>query len=362
MLPHLTRPADSSLVRRKPGDKLLRILLVLVCLFGPVPRGWSAQGEWQVFKVDSVRVFATAPDRKNAWIIVRHLTLDGLPIADELGTHRLPRVDIYLAPSPESFRELVGATLADWAGAVAIPDQRRIVLKSPRWERNSDLVETLLHELTHAIVAEVAGSAHVPAWLNEGLAMYYSGRPVYRDARLVGRALVSRSLVPLTQIDHVLRFRRAKAALAYQESLEAVTYLIQRYGPGAPADILTNLSRGEPFDVAFERAIGQPFRLFELDLIQHWRKVHRWDLFQDLAWIGWILLVVLAVVVYALIRRRNVRRMAEWETEENRGEGAYWLYTTFSSEPGLDLDRDPERPNLGGSNREPKGGSPAPGT
>ena len=53
--------------------------------------------------------------------------------------------------------------------------------------------------------------------------------------------------------------------------------------------------------------------------------------------------------------------MAEWETEENRDEDAYWLYTTFSSEPGLDLNRDSERPNLGGSNREPKGDSPASG-
>jgi hypothetical protein len=288
--------------------------------------------------------------------VVRHLTLDGLPIADELGTHRLPRVDIYLAPNAEVFRELTGTALPDWAGAVAIPEARRIVLKSPRWDHGSDLVETLLHELTHVIVADVVGRRHVPAWLNEGLAMVYSGRPVYKDARLIGRALTTRSLIPLSDIDRVLRFRRAKAALAYQESLEAVAYLIQRYGPGAPADILAGLAEGLPFDLAFERAIGRPFRLFELDLIQYWRKTHRWDLLQDLAWIGWVLLVVLAVVAYVLIRRRNARRMAEWEVEDQSAPGGIWLVTTISAEPGLlDAGRSTDE---GGKEESAERGSP----
>ncbi len=333
-------------------DVCWRVFVCALILLALTLPSHAAQRAWLVFRVDSVQVFAAEEDRKNAEKVVRHLTLDGLPIADELGTHRLPRVNIYLASSPKVFRELTGTALPDWAGAVAIPEARRIVLKSPHWDRDTNLVETLLHELTHVIVAEVVGNKHVPAWLNEGLAMVYSGRPVYKDGRLIGRALTTRSLIPLSDIDRVLRFRRAKAALAYQESLEAVTYLIQRYGPGAPADILMGLAEGLPFSTAFERAIGRPFRLFELDLIQYWRKTHRWDLLQDLAWIGWVFLVLLAVLAYVLIRRRNARRLAEWDAEAQPTTNGVWLVTTVSAEPGLlddtqasaeEDEKDPER-------------------
>ncbi|MDZ7373955.1 MAG: peptidase MA family metallohydrolase [candidate division KSB1 bacterium] len=304
-----------------PRWRLLRLVVALVLLSAPR----VLPGTWQVLRVDSVEVFFQPSDASNAKRIARHLSLDGLPISDELGLHRLPRAVIFLAPDKASFDTLAAADLPRWTAAVAVPRLRRIVLKSPRWNRQGELVTELLHELTHVMAAEAVGDKPIPRWFDEGLALYFSRDVRYANSRALSRAILTRSLLDLDEVDEVLRFHQAKAELAYQESLEAVRYLVENFGPGSIPDLLEQVKGGYPFPTAFWRATGTPYRLFKARLFQYWHRRHRWDFLVDVLYVGWGAVVVLAVVVFVVIRRRNRRRLQKWEEEEQSASFDTWI-------------------------------------
>jgi hypothetical protein len=81
----------------------------------------------------------------------------------------------------------------------------------------------LTHELTHAMLKSVA-PRNLPAWLNEGLAMYCEGR----DSALSGRHLAkARLFVPLAALrTSFARLNAAEAVIAYEESAFATGALL----------------------------------------------------------------------------------------------------------------------------------------
>jgi len=319
------RQAGASRVGRF-AVRMRRGTLVFLLLLVAEASGQSPPGSpWQVLRVDSVEIRFTAADAANAKLVARHLTLDGLPISDELGLHRLPRATVFIAPDKIAFDTLSSAELPRWTAAVAIPARRRIVLKSPRWGRDSDLVWDLLHELTHILAAEATQGRPIPRWLDEGMALYFSRDLRYLKSRALSRALLTRSLVGLDEIDDVLRFHHAKAELAYQESLEAVRYMVDRFGSGVLQDLLMEFRAGSPFPTAFRRVCGVPYRLFEAELFHYWARRHRWDFLIDFVYVLWGGAVALAAIAYLLIRRRNRRLLRRWEEEEQMGGLDSWL-------------------------------------
>jgi hypothetical protein len=319
------RQAGASRVGRF-AVRMRRGTLVFLLLLVAEASGKSPPGSpWQVLRVDSVEIRFTAADAANAKLVARHLTLDGLPISDELGLHRLPRATVFIAPDKIAFDTLSSAELPRWTAAVAIPARRRIVLKSPRWGRDSDLVWDLLHELTHILAAEATQGRPIPRWLDEGMALYFSRDLRYLKSRALSRALLTRSLVGLDEIDDVLRFHHAKAELAYQESLEAVRYMVDRFGSGVLQDLLMEIRAGSPFPTAFRRVCGVPYRLFEAELFHYWARRHRWDFLIDFVYVLWGGAVALAAIAYLLIRRRNRRLLRRWEEEEQMGGLDSWI-------------------------------------
>ncbi|MGH7544269.1 MAG: hypothetical protein ACREK7_10060, partial [Gemmatimonadota bacterium] len=48
-------------------------------------------------------------------------------------------IDVVLAPGENSFRMLTGGRVPDWGLAVAFPDRRRVVLRSPRLTGSEDV-------------------------------------------------------------------------------------------------------------------------------------------------------------------------------------------------------------------------------
>jgi hypothetical protein len=104
---------------------------------------------------------------------------------------------------------------------------------------------------------------NLPAWLNEGLAMYCEGR----DGALSGRRLAAAKIfVPLEVLQTSFsRLTALQAVIAYEESAFAARALLDRIGPTGLGQLLQDLSGGQTMEQAIER-FGVTFAAFESDL------------------------------------------------------------------------------------------------
>jgi len=120
----------------------------------------------------------------------------------------------------------------------------------------------LTHELTHAMLKSLA-PRNMPAWLNEGLAMYFDGS----DGAASGRRLAAaRVFVPLAALrDGFTTLGAAEASLAYEMSAFAAHALITRIGTANVGLLLQDLDGGQSVDQAVER-FGFTFAEFERGL------------------------------------------------------------------------------------------------
>lgn len=145
--------------------------------------------------------------------------------------------------------------------SVAI-DWQLVRLESP--------VTIIRHELTHAMVQQIAGrDAELPAWLDEGLAEIerQSLRPDDPNADLaVAAALLASgraSLARLSTTESWLRQSAAQDSRTYSVARTAADLLTRDVGRAGIVELLERTSRGDPFAAAFLATTGVTVGAFE---------------------------------------------------------------------------------------------------
>jgi hypothetical protein len=223
---------------------------------------------------------------------------------------------IVLAPTPRAFSEATGGGAPEWAGGVAIPDARVIVL--PTYPipgvRPADAAATLRHEVAHLALAERLPEP-IPRWFTEGYAEVAAGSWdvesgwTLRVAFMLGRAPRLDSLA--------LAWPRSagRARLAYLLSATMVDHLRRRTGDEGFALLMDNWRREGTLDRAVRLTWGMTMGQLE----DEWRKDvrRRYGWLSIAANVGLVWFVVMLLGLLALIprRRRNRERMAAMERE-----------------------------------------------
>jgi tetratricopeptide (TPR) repeat protein len=146
----------------------------------------------------------------------------------------------------QQFRDITGAP--EWA-AGGFDGQIRLPVRGAA-QNPGEFDRVLTHELTHAMLRSVA-PRNLPAWLNEGLAMYFEGH----DSTLGERRLAAaRVFVPLAALQSSFtRLTALQAAIAYEESAVATRALVDRVGTPGVGLILQDLEAGQTVDQAVQR-------------------------------------------------------------------------------------------------------------
>ncbi|HEU4759835.1 MAG TPA: peptidase MA family metallohydrolase, partial [Dehalococcoidia bacterium] len=130
--------------------------------------------------------------------------------------------------------------------------------------------DTLRHELTH-VVTGVAGEgsfAALPAWLDEGTAVYGQKDPDgFRDA--VERAVARRSVLSVRSISSPPG-EPDKVNLFYGEAWSLVSFLVDTHGPEKFAQLFAAIKSGKTTDEALTAVYG-----FDQDGLENaWRASH----------------------------------------------------------------------------------------
>jgi tetratricopeptide (TPR) repeat protein len=180
-------------------------------------------------------------------------------IGKVLGAYPSAPINVVLY-SERQFHDITGAP--EWASG-GFDGQIRLPVRGAA-QNLAEFDRVLTHELTHAMLKSIA-SRNLPAWLNEGLAMYFEGR----DAALSERRLAAaRLFVPLAVLQTSFsRLNTAQAVVAYEESAFATRALVDRIGPSGLGQLLQDLDAGQTMDQSIER-FGITFAAWEADLAQ----------------------------------------------------------------------------------------------
>lgn len=115
----------------------------------------------------------------------------------------------------------------------------------------------LVHEATHLLLDQALDSplAMVPAWLNEGLAMYFEPGPHGRDVT-VEQAARDNRLLHLRAMKAVPG-RPQDVRLFYAQARSIVAYMMTTYGEGRMRDLLRLLNEGKAIEEAVPGAYGK---------------------------------------------------------------------------------------------------------
>ena len=221
-------------------------------------------------------------------------------------------IDVVLAPGENSFRELTGGRVPDWGLAVAFPDRRRVVLRSPRLTGSEDVEPgiVLRHELNHVYLALGAGgSGAVPRWFNEGFAALYAGEWRWVDPVRLAWGRITGRLTPLPALERSFPAAPAPAA-AYVQSMAAVRNLQRRGGDRGVGQLLARVRGGATFDGALRETYGLTLSEFYADWEEEMGREFGWGVVltdERGLWIAAALLVLFGWMV----RRRALRREIE---------------------------------------------------
>ncbi|MBN1997463.1 hypothetical protein JW935_07930 [candidate division KSB1 bacterium] len=204
--------------------------------------------------------------------------------------------------------------LPRWAAAVANPRQNIIYVKSPSWDQqNTSFRYNVIHEMIHILLNQIVAPYPIPRWLDEGMALYYSEEKRWSTNTSISKAVLTNSLLPLDDIDHVLEFHQIKAELAYHQSYSVVKYLISAYTEKSLQIIIEGLAQNKPRDEIFLEATGLTFADFEKQWRIYAREQNRWLWISEIQNYIWIFILLLLILAFILVHHRNKRIIQEWE-------------------------------------------------
>ncbi|MCJ7604959.1 MAG: peptidase MA family metallohydrolase [Dehalococcoidales bacterium] len=179
-------------------------------------------------------------------------------LADNTGAELESPVNLYIYDDATALR---GALIfaQDWTGGVAF--SRYGVVAIGIGTSQSDLTwgkRVIAHELTHLVVHQVTFNPYgdTPTWLDEGLAMNAEGEPATSFTNVFKEALESGALISVRSLASPFSAYASISYLAYAESYELVTYLLEEYGRDKMLALLETFARGSGYDEALLSVYG----------------------------------------------------------------------------------------------------------
>jgi hypothetical protein len=241
-------------------------------------------------------------------------------LGDELGQAVLDHVEVRVTRTPEEMAQLapLGLPPPSYAAGVAYPAIHLVLLtlQSPTPGEAPDLDEVFRHELAHIALDDATLGHHVPRWFNEGLAIYESGERGWARIKTLGDASLSKTLLPLSELDQGFPQDHFEVNIAYAQSADFVRFLMRKADHERFSAMIERVRKGQAFDSAAADAYGSDLRKLEYQ----WREdlSRRFTIWPAL--LGgsaiWVFVIGALLVGWIRKRRRAKAILARWEKEE----------------------------------------------
>jgi len=187
-------------------------------------------------------------------------------VSDLLGVTERDPIDFYVYGDRTAFYDVIGPSTRENVGGTAHPEIRTLFANIGPSAVNSAWVGSVIpHELTHLVFDTAVDNPYhyPPRWLNEGIADYLSEGYGAGDRSAIKAAAAAGLIMPLQALSDQFPTSHERFSLAYSESVSAVFYLVDRYGPDAMVELVRSYAAGVSDDEAFVAALGLDVAGFE---------------------------------------------------------------------------------------------------
>jgi hypothetical protein len=180
----------------------------------------------------------------------------------------------------------------------------------------TDLETVFHHELSHVALEDAVLGRHVPRWFNEGLAVYESDEHPLLRTKALWDATLSRSILPLSELDRSFPERSDQVNIAYAESADVVRFLLRGGDRVRFGGLIDRVRHGEAFDRSLGDAYGTDVRKLEYQWREECAKRYTFAPMLASGSFIWVLVFGVLVVAYRRRRQKNQETLARWEREE----------------------------------------------
>lgn len=251
------------------------------------------------------------PEKQNIGEIVSDYSLSEIErVARNLHMDKLERIRISIMDERE-FNKTYGTILPEWGVGFAIPSQNLILLKFPSSFSNPPRLKFIVgHEIAHILIHRKAETA-IHRWFDEGTAIYLSRELTFMDEIKLSTAVLLKKIIPLENLEKNFPYSGEQAQLAYIESVSAVNYLVEQYGPYIIDQILTESNRSQSFEDGFLIATKMDVNIFELEWQGYLRKRFKITLLLKPNLL--FLIIAIFVIILGIMTKLKRRRFSSTE-------------------------------------------------
>jgi len=227
---------------------------------------------------------------------------------------------IKIAHNKQEYTNFTKTPLPDWSEAVSIFPQNLIVIKSPEFAHNnlSEYTRVLRHEIIHMLQNSIAPLNIFPSWFNEGIAKYYSEDLRISDKIIIARAIASKQLIKMSDLEKFLTMNPEQARLAYEESATIIEFLVHIFDDQTVWKIVELSKNLKVFGLAFQNVTGLNLEEFEDLWIKYLDKYYKKLLYFDINRVIWVILPLLTIIIFIIIKFRN--KIAKLKSHEDENE------------------------------------------
>lgn len=293
------------------------IVLLGVCFLFPL---MSSAADFKAMEIPHFVFFFHARDGRIIGSLIDDAEAMRREVVEDLGIDFSGITKVYLAPSAREYQEMQpDRWVPSWSAGVAYPESNVIILKSPRAIRGGrmDLKKVFKHELTHIAVGRAfEGTERVPRWLDEGLAMYESREWDLSRISTITRAVLTDSMISLSEITIGFPEEAGRAELAYVQSFYLVSFLVSKYGRESFHRFIRKYSTGKSLEDVLLSVYGLRWNEFEERWTDYLKLRFSWFPIITSTTTLWFLISVVFIIGYVRKRRAGRRLLKELEGEE----------------------------------------------
>jgi len=270
---------------------------------------------WQRLTSGAVEIAWSAGDPEFG-ALIQNTVGDGIETARTiLQTDFVQPLRLYVYPTAQDMQSAAQLAAMPWAAGHANPEFGVIFISvSPGPDARAEMERQIPHEIMHILEYQLAGNAYItlPAWLREGLATSAELYPNPEYQRLLQKAVVEDTLLPLSVLCQDFPRDLSGALLAYAQSSSFVRFLTQNFGSSGLTNLIHRYADGMNCEAGVQSAFGASL----VSLESRWQQemlgrnpgLSAWKQLWPYLLLGVLILIPLVLSIISLRRKMPVRR------------------------------------------------------